>query len=165
MDAWLPGDWASRSCALLAGRPGQVLFVALPANPHPHPTPYARCAGWQAWWEMYCERTRQQRMLAASAYRLARPKLVACYREWWQDWQAGVAETRRHEAMLARERRLSADAARLQEAEAEVKKLREELGWLRVSLAAAGDDSGLRRAMEEQVTTHRYVYVYVYVYV
>ena len=57
--------------------------------------------GWSAWHEMWEEKTRQQRMLAASASRLAKPKLVAGFSHWRKDWEAAEDEKRkRREAAL-----------------------------------------------------------------
>ena len=43
--------------------------------------------GWQAWLDVYLERQRHTRMLAAAAGRLARPALAAALTHWRTDWQ------------------------------------------------------------------------------
>jgi len=43
--------------------------------------------GWNAWFEMWEVRSRQQRQLRASASRLMRPKLTACMAYWRHDWE------------------------------------------------------------------------------
>ena len=112
-------------------------------------------AGWQAWLELYLEVTHQRRMLAASAARLSRPKLVACYRDWQHDWTQTMENARREAARLAREKRLNADAAKLEQVETELRSVKEELGRARLALAEAGDESGVRRAMEEAAAAER----------
>ena len=45
-------------------------------------------AGWTAWHDLYLEGMRQMQLLKAAAARLARPKLVATFNEWREDWEA-----------------------------------------------------------------------------
>ena len=49
--------------------------------------------GWGAWHDKHEEVTRQRRMLAAAAARLARPMLVACVTAWIHSWQVSVSPT------------------------------------------------------------------------
>ena len=42
---------------------------------------------WQSWLDVYLERQRSMRMLAAAAGRLMRPALAACLLAWRTDWQ------------------------------------------------------------------------------
>ena len=56
--------------------------------------------GWSAWIEMYENCVRQRNMLKAAASRLTKPKLVAGFKHWQQDWTATMAAA---EALAAEE--------------------------------------------------------------
>ena len=55
--------------------------------------------------EQYEEATRQKRMLAAAAARLARPALTACFSHWRQDWVTEEKSRLAAAAMWAHETR------------------------------------------------------------
>lgn len=61
--------------------------------------------GWLGWLDAHRERQRVQRLLAASASKMRRPKLVACFREWLGDFLAEqqAQQTKRLGAQLSRE--------------------------------------------------------------
>ena len=47
--------------------------------------------GWSAWYDMWSQKTHQSRLLAASAGRLAKPKLAAAVTHWVHDWRTEAA--------------------------------------------------------------------------
>ena len=47
--------------------------------------------GWSAWYEMYTEYLRKQRLLKAASARLTKPKLVHAFAHWQEDWDALMA--------------------------------------------------------------------------
>eukprot|EP00966_Prymnesium_polylepis_P027680 640059-Prymnesium_polylepis.1 len=57
--------------------------------------------GWNAWLDEYLGRKRTMQLLAASGARMMKPKLVACYRLWHDEWDAAEkAKLRRAHAYL-----------------------------------------------------------------
>ena len=42
--------------------------------------------GWSAWLEQYQARVRCKQLLAGCTARMAKPRLVACYKVWYHDW-------------------------------------------------------------------------------
>ena len=42
--------------------------------------------GWSAWFEQWSERRRCKSLLAQCTARMSKPKLTACYKVWWHDW-------------------------------------------------------------------------------
>ena len=44
--------------------------------------------GWQAWYDLWAQESRQRRILAAAAGRLSRPALAASLTHWREDWEA-----------------------------------------------------------------------------
>ena len=49
-------------------------------------TQLALSKGWQTWFESYLAGLRCRQLLAGCAARMAKPKLVACYRAWYHSW-------------------------------------------------------------------------------
>ena len=87
--------------------------------------------GWQSWLDLYLERQRSMRMLAAAAGRLMRPVLTAALTHWRDDW---AGEQRR--AIMEGQRLLKRDQAskearhadELAAKDEEIRKLTEEYG-------------------------------------
>eukprot|EP00966_Prymnesium_polylepis_P226711 5245037-Prymnesium_polylepis.1 len=42
--------------------------------------------GWQAWLDVYMEDLRCRQLLKGCAVRMAKPKLVACWKAWYHSW-------------------------------------------------------------------------------
>ena len=82
--------------------------------------------GWQTWLDLYLERQRSMRMLAAAAGRLMRPALTAALTHWRDDWQA------EQKAALEEGQRLIRA-----EAEGHSAKQQAEIDALRAEMAAA----------------------------
>ena len=109
--------------------------------------------GWTAWhdqWEAY---TRNKRMLANSAQRLARPKLVACFVHWQNDWEAEILA----EAKMSEKEKL---AAKMAEASAEKADLQREIDRLKQQLAKAlegvqGATNDAQRQLQEQLEAEK----------
>ena len=98
--------------------------------------------GWQAWLDMFLERRRKQRLLAAAAGRLAKPALTAALAQWRKGWQVeqtrmleeGQVQLRSGQEVLikAHEREMGALRARMEAAleskDEEMRSLAERLG-------------------------------------
>ena len=112
----------------------------------------ALAKGWSAWFDMWEEKTRQRRMLAASAGRLSKPKLAAAMNSWRHSWEAEEAAKR--EALQTTT--LAAEAQRRERAETELAKLRKELQDARKAmLEGRGQEAELQRQMEEELEKER----------
>ena len=61
--------------------------------------------GWQTWFEAYLAGLRCRQLLAGCAARMAKPKLVACYRAWYHSWDHEMRQDlgRSYEALLKQE--------------------------------------------------------------
>eukprot|EP00966_Prymnesium_polylepis_P029995 697222-Prymnesium_polylepis.1 len=79
--------------------------------------------GWNAWLDEYLGRKRTMQLLAGSGVRMMKPKLVACYRLWHDDWDAaqkaaaakGIHQLKEGAADVLRERdQLKEKLARLE---------------------------------------------------
>jgi hypothetical protein len=109
--------------------------------------------GWMAWVETYEATHYMKRVLAASTSKLRRPKLVACFREWHDDYAKAEykAQGRKFGSELSRE------AREARSAKAELEKVRAELEKLR---QATLDGRGLEeeehaRILEEELNKER----------
>ena len=108
--------------------------------------------GWVGWVESYQEGQRIQRMLASSAAKMRRPRLVAFWREWHDDWQAEMqrTQTRKLGTQLSREVR---EAQRTKE---ELAKARNELDELRRAVAdGRGEELENQRRLEGQLEAEK----------
>ena len=77
-------------------------------------------AGFETWAEAYWEAVRRRNMLKQAGSRLTKPKLVASYRRWHDEWAAEQAAA----AAAEQRRRLSEELARRQTAEGAVERAR-----------------------------------------
>jgi hypothetical protein len=100
--------------------------------------------GWQSWLDVYLERQRSMRMLAAAAGRLARPALTAALTHWRADWQ----EEQQRMLEEGQELLLAEQARRDEKSHAELEVLRAELQ------KARDDHQTEKRVWEEQLGTH-----------
>ena len=108
--------------------------------------------GWTAWHSQWAEARRQERLMKASAGRLAKPKLSAAIGHWRRDWEAAMAE----EAALTAKIRLQGELTSKESLEAEVKKLRAELNAAREAMISGkGAEQELLRAHEEAMEKER----------
>ena len=98
--------------------------------------------GWQTWLDLYEERQRSMRMLAAAAGRLMRPALAAALTHWRIDWQ----QTQQAAIEAAYEARV-----RLAE-EASLKKLAQQAEAAREARVAHLQQSAARRMMQAGLT-------------
>eukprot|EP00966_Prymnesium_polylepis_P132439 3061895-Prymnesium_polylepis.1 len=96
--------------------------------------------GWNAWTDYYFGRKRRQQLLAASGARLIKPKLVACFRVWHDEWdedqKVKSARLGRQQVRTEKEQRLAL--------EAEVKEIRLQLEVAREAVREAGRREGGR---------------------
>jgi phospholipase/lecithinase/hemolysin len=92
--------------------------------------------GWSAWADAYYGQQRKKQLLAAAGNRLRRPKLVASFVHWHNDWETDVTAKQ----MLTLEQRQKAELQERTQMEAE---MAQEMQKLRAELAAA------RKAMLE----------------
>ena len=107
--------------------------------------------GWSAWHALYEEQVAQRQMLASAGARLMRPKLAASFSHWRTDWaeEAGALAAKGHKQLLAEQKELSAAL------EAELRRVKEELGDERVAagraaaLAAEHEKTALERLRAE----------------
>ena len=108
--------------------------------------------GWTAWLDMYLEKVHQQRLLAQSAGRLAKPKLSAALTHWRKDWEAEE-----------KERKAARQKQKLMAASGDREALAVELDMVKKELAAArkamlegrGQEAEMQRQMQEQLEAEK----------
>ena len=83
--------------------------------------------GFLAWHDQWAEKTRQTRLLQASAARLAKPKLAAAVSLWRHDWEREVVTQR----TMTDKQKLQQESSLRASAETEVERLRMEVSTRR----------------------------------
>ena len=108
--------------------------------------------GWVAWSELYLEQRRRRNALKAAGARLTRPKLVASYMQWRQDW----IEEQHSKASLSIAEKLALAEKERDVFREERDKLADELAQARQAmLEGRGMEEELQRQMEERLAAEK----------
>ena len=108
--------------------------------------------GWNAWHDNYSDYQRKKRMLKGAGARLAKPKLVASFVKWRQDWEAEEKE----KAQMSQAERLAHEVNKRNVVEAELVQVRKELRDARQAmLEGRGEDAEKQRLMQEELERER----------
>jgi hypothetical protein len=103
--------------------------------------------GFGAWAEMYYERQRQKRLLAAAGSKLAKPALSASYALWRAAWQ----DEQKQEASMTASEKIAAERAKHEVTLAELTKVRDELARAReAALNGTAREEELARQRAEE---------------
>ena len=108
--------------------------------------------GWLGWLEQYRERQRLKRALLHASSKMLRPKLVACFTLWRDDWraEAQAKRTKHLGTQLSRETREGREAKR------ELELVRAELEELRhATLEGRGEELEAQRMLEAELEAER----------
>eukprot|EP00966_Prymnesium_polylepis_P112882 2610958-Prymnesium_polylepis.1 len=114
--------------------------------------------GWQAWFDQYMSALRCKQLIASSAARMSKPKMVAAYKVWHSDWdEAQRAEKEKSFGQMLKEQsRLRRQVENeLREAQQSIRELRTELVSAKEKIPDGNPEAERARLLAEQLETER----------
>ena len=112
--------------------------------------------GWTAWFDLYTEKKRQQRLLKKAGNRLSKPKVAASFAHWLHDWEVESTQ----QAMMSSREKFENEIAKLRTSEhnlmLEVQSLKMDLIAAReAALSGNGREVELHRQHEAMLEAER----------